>query len=68
MERAELKKLVLATDCAEERGDFVFLCDPKWSEVDRERVAALQSKNENSKSKIANGWLCIPTGGTSGGM
>ena len=68
MERVELKKLVLATGCAEERGEFVFLYDPKWSEVERERVAALQSKNENSKSKIANGWLCIPTGGTSGGM
>lgn len=66
MERAELKKLVLATGCAEERGGFVFLCDPKWSAAQRAQVDLLQSKIENRKSKILRGWLCIPTGGTSG--
>lgn len=66
MERAELRQLVLATGCAEERGGFVFLCDPKWSEAQRAQVAALQSKIKNRKSKISSGWLCLPTGGTSG--
>jgi o-succinylbenzoate---CoA ligase len=68
MERAELKNLVLATGCAEERGGFVFLCDPKWSAADRARVDLLQSKIRNRRSNIAHGWLCIPTGGTSGGI
>jgi O-succinylbenzoic acid--CoA ligase len=68
MDRAELKKLVLATGCAEEHGGFVFLCDPHWSEAQRAQVAALQSKIQNRKSKIPSGWLCLPTGGTSGGI
>ena len=62
MERAELKKLVLATGCAEERGEFIFLRDPA-------RAAALeQSEIENQKSKIDLGWLGVATGGTSGGV
>jgi O-succinylbenzoic acid--CoA ligase len=62
MERAELKKLVMATGCAEERGKFIFLRDPT-------RAAALeQSKIENPKSKINAGWLGVATGGTSGGV
>ncbi len=68
MERAELKELVRATGCAEERGGFVFLCDPQWSEAQRAQVTKLQSKVENPKLKIRNGWLCLPTGGTSGGI
>lgn len=68
MERAELKKLVLATGCAEERGGFVFLRDPSWSEAQRAQVAALQEKIQKERRKILRGWLCIPTGGTSGGI
>ena len=68
MERAELKKLVLATGCAEERGGFVFLCDPKWSAAQRAQVDLLQSQSGNQKSKIPRGWLCVPTGGTGGGI
>lgn len=66
MERAELKELVLATGCAQERGGFVFLCDPHWTEAQRAQVDALQSKIKNRKSKTASGWLCLPTGGSSG--
>ncbi len=66
MDRAELRKLVLATGCAEERGAFVFLCDPAWNAAQRAQVAALQAEIENRKSKITSGWLCLPTGGTSG--
>lgn len=70
MERAELIALLRATGCAEEHGDFVFLCDPKWGPGERDALAlaAAQSKSENPKSKIHEGWLCIPTGGTSGGV
>ncbi len=68
MERAELRKRVLATGCAEERGGFVFLCDPHWSAAQRAEFARLKSKIKNQESKIARGWLCLPTGGTSGGL
>jgi o-succinylbenzoate---CoA ligase len=68
MEHAELRALVLATGCAEERGGFVFLRDPKWSTAQRAQVEALKSKIENLKLRISSGWLCIPTGGTSGGI
>ncbi|MEO6568814.1 MAG: AMP-binding protein [Opitutaceae bacterium] len=70
MERAELIALLRATGCAEEHGDLVFLCDPKWGAGERAALAlaANQSKIENPKSKIDRGWLCIPTGGTSGGI
>jgi o-succinylbenzoate---CoA ligase len=61
MERAELKALLRATGCAEERGEALFLHDP------REPLDLLQSKIEAPKSKIDPGWLCIRTGGTSGG-
>jgi len=69
MERAELTKLLRATGCAEERGGFTFLCDPAWSAAERAKVAALQGSTiENRKSKIDSGWLCVPTGGTGGGV
>lgn len=63
---------MLATDCAEERGEVVFLCDRQWSPVQRAGVAALQSQRPKSSvagdSPITDGWLCIPTGGTGGGV
>ena len=69
MERAELIELVRATGCAEESGGFVFLCDPKWSAAERAALAALKkSETRNPKSEIPQGWLCVPTGGTSGGV
>ena len=69
MERAELSKLLRSTGCAEVRGGFTFLCDPSWSAGEREAVSALQkAKIENPKSEIEQGWLCVPTGGSSGGI
>ncbi|MEO6875614.1 MAG: AMP-binding protein [Opitutaceae bacterium] len=69
MERAELIQLLRVTGCAEERGDFTFLCDPAWSSVDRANVKALQeSKVGKPSSAIPHGWLCIPTGGSSGSV
>ena len=68
MERAELIRLVRATGCAEECGGVVFLCDPKWSVAERAQVAALKAEIEKQNSKTADGWLCVPTGGSSGGL
>ena len=61
MDRAQLSALLRATGCAEERGDFIFLHDPAVS------LVLAESEIENSKAKIAEGWLCIATGGTGGG-
>ena len=69
MERAELKKLLASTGCAEERGGFTFLRDPKWSAADRACADAIQrSALDDPRSAIESGWLCIPTGGSSGGI
>lgn len=68
MERAELINLLRATGCAVEHGGFVFLADPQWGAAQRARLDALKSKIENQNSEISPGWLCIPTGGTSGGL
>jgi o-succinylbenzoate---CoA ligase len=70
MSPTELKALLRATGCAEEHGDYVFLCDPKWGVGERAAlaIAATQSKPEIRKPKTDRGWLCIPTGGTSGGV
>jgi O-succinylbenzoic acid--CoA ligase len=69
MERADLTKLVQSTGCAEQHGGFTFLCDPQWKTADRRAVAALQqSAIGNPKSAIDHGWLCVPTGGSGGGV
>ena len=69
MERAELITLLRATGCAEKRAGFTFLCDPNWSTADRAKVAALQpSEIPKSKFEIGSGWLCVPTGGSGGGV
>ena len=68
MERAELISLLRATGCAEERGEVIFLCDPKWSAKQRALAEEQMSKPETRNSKLTSGWLCIPTGGSSGGM
>jgi len=61
MERAELRKLLLATGCAEERGDVVFMHDPK-------RGLDEKSIPQAPAPAVEGGWLCVPTGGTSGGV
>ena len=48
-------------------GAEVFLADPAWGVAERAQLAQLlQSKIESPKSKITEGWLMIPSGGTSG--
>jgi len=68
MERAELMALLRATGCVEERGGYSFLCDPAWSAAQRAEFESLTSLIEKGKSEIPHGWLCVPTGGTSGGL
>ncbi len=69
MERTELSKLLRSTGCAEVRDGFTFLCDPAWGASERAAISALQkSAIENRKSEVADGWLCVPTGGTGGGV
>jgi len=67
MERVELKKLVLATGCAVERGDFVFLRDPKGGASEQAQFDAVTEAADGVHCVDA-GWLCVPTGGTSGGQ
>lgn len=66
MDRAELIDLVLATGCAERVGAQVFLCDPAWSPEQRARVRELQAEPDRRPAGEAGGWLCLPTGGSSG--
>jgi O-succinylbenzoic acid--CoA ligase len=81
MERTELSKLLRSTGCAEVRDGFTFLCDPAWGPAERAQVTALQRPaiepalrslgeggNRTSKIEMAEGWICVPTGGTSGGV
>ncbi len=68
MERAKLRNLALSTGCAEEHGGFVFLRDPKWSAEQRACVESLISKIKKRKPSNRRGWLCLPTGGTSGAI
>lgn len=68
MERVELIDLLRATGCAEEYGGYVFLHDPKWGPAERTEVQRRKSSIVNRPSSTATGWLCIPTGGTSGAI
>ncbi len=69
MERPQLESLITATGCAELHGGYTFLIDPYWTPVQRARFDEIKElKIENPKSKIQRGWLCIPTGGSSGGL
>lgn len=66
MERAELKAWVLATGCAEQRGDWVFLMDPAWPSAERNRARRLLATLAAVRPRVRQGWLGLPTGGTSG--
>lgn len=66
MERADLKALVLATGCAEVRGDWVALMDPTWPAGTRTRVRRLLAAAARRRPRVRRGWLALPTGGSSG--
>ncbi len=65
MERAELRRLVKATGCAVERGGLVFLCDPKWGAEERAQLEEIFAGVKRGAGE-ERGWLCVPSGGTSG--
>jgi O-succinylbenzoic acid--CoA ligase len=68
MDRAELSAVLRATGCAEDRGDFVFMTDPYRGAAERARVEALTAEADGLAATAGDGWLCVPTGGTSGSV
>ena len=70
MERADLINVVRGTGCAEVQNGFTFLCDPGWTELQRAQVKNLQraAAVRQRQPEADLGWLCVPTGGTSGGV
>ena len=72
MERADLIGWVKATGVAEERDGAYFLCDPHWGAKERRQFSELQAdagSQANEPGRLQQmGWLCVPTGGTSGGV
>jgi o-succinylbenzoate---CoA ligase len=67
VERADLKRLLRATGCAVERGEFVFLCDPSWPAAERAE-AENQMNHATADSDSRTGWLCVRTGGSGGSV
>lgn len=65
MKRDELKQWVMATGRAEEHEGTLFLCDPGWGSTEMSVVADLQRLTCKDGDR-ESGWLCLPTGGTSG--
>lgn len=68
MERAELTALVRASGCAEEHAGFIFLCDPHWGKAERAQFERLREQAPVDGASRERGWLCVPTGGTSGAL
>ncbi|HRG55932.1 MAG TPA: o-succinylbenzoate--CoA ligase, partial [Lacunisphaera sp.] len=61
---AEPRRFMAALAEAVALGGDVFLCDPNWGDNERAQLADLASPA--SPETRADGWLMIPTGGTSG--
>jgi O-succinylbenzoic acid--CoA ligase len=61
------KFMIALADAVAGTGE-VFLCDPRWGENERAQLTALQHTSgfRSQVSGLSLGWLCIPTGGTSG--
>jgi len=69
VERAELIAALreFAGPALVERGNAFFLVDPSWGERERAQWAALAERLP-ANGDGGSGWLCIPTGGSSGAM
>lgn len=67
MERAHLIDWLRTTGCAVERKGWVFLFDPAWTDAERAVAHALLDAAAPLPAE-EDGWLCIRTGGSSGGM
>jgi O-succinylbenzoic acid--CoA ligase len=61
---AEPRRFMAALSGAVARGGDVFLCDPNWGENERAQLAGLVGAAAAQPGE--DGWLMIPTGGTSG--
>src|SRR5688572_6469061 len=66
MERAELKAVLRATNCAVERGEIVFLCDPNWPANERDEAERQMANAGAANEPTGDGWLCVRTGGSGG--
>lgn len=70
MDDAWLRRLARTVPGAREAGRFFFLADPAWGQTERKALeTALDTAaklGQLSAEGQRNGWLCIPTGGTSG--
>ena len=69
VEASEPERFIAAFAGAVAAGGTVFLADPAWEKTERAQFNALVTQpsvpcGESSKS----GWLCIPTGGSSGAI
>ncbi len=64
MDRIALVRLLESTGCAERHDGFTFLVDPNWTDPQRAQFNALLKSEVVANT--GQGWLCIPTGGSSG--
>lgn len=49
-------------------GGTVFVADPVWSQGERDQFNALVSSPPSAGGAVSSGWLCLPTGGSSGAV
>ncbi len=68
MDRAGLRSWIESLGCAETRGRFVFLRDPHWGEAERAGAEAQMALAGDIRSGSEEGWLCVRTGGSGGGV
>ena len=70
VEESQPDRFMAAFGDAVAGGGTVFVTDPSWGAVERAQspVANRQSGRGNQKSEIESGWLCLPTGGSSGAV
>lgn len=68
MDRAQLTALVHATGVAESHGGWTFLRDPHWTPAQSAAFAEVIRSCGPKTAAAGAGWLCIPTGGSSGGL
>jgi O-succinylbenzoic acid--CoA ligase len=67
VEERESERFMAAFAEAVAAGGTVFVADPSWGAAERTQLAALlQSQIASCGSRSEQGWLCLPTGGTSG--
>lgn len=65
VEEREPERFIAAFTAAVAAGGTVFLADPNWGERERAQFNALVARRGPAG---AGGWLCIPTGGSSGNI